>query len=59
MIVVDTNVVAYLALVRDSSCSAHDCELLALTQNLNTQVVTADKKILHAFPDTAISLRAG
>lgn len=48
-----------LELVRDSNCSAYDCEFVALAQNLNTQVVTADKKILQAFPDTAISLRAG
>ena len=48
-----------LELVRDSNCSAYDCEFVALAQHLNTQVVTADKKILQAFPDAAISLRAG
>lgn len=48
-----------LELVRDSNCSAYDCEFVALAQSLNTHVVTADKKILQAFPDTAISLRAG
>jgi predicted nucleic acid-binding protein len=46
-----------LELVRDSNCSAYDCEFVALAQSLNTQVVTADKKVLKAFPDTAISLR--
>lgn len=48
-----------LELVRDSNCSAYDCEFVALAKNLNTHLVTADKKILKAFPDTAISLRAG
>ena len=48
-----------LELVRDSNCSAYDCEFVALAQSLNTHIVTADKKILQAFPDTAISLRAG
>src|SRR5688572_6237617 len=47
-----------LELVRDSNCSAYDCEFVALAKSLNTHVVTADKKILKAFPDTAISLRA-
>lgn len=48
-----------LELVRESNCSAYDCEFVALAKTLNTQVVTADKKILKAFPGTAISLRAG
>jgi predicted nucleic acid-binding protein len=48
-----------LELVRDSNCSAYDCEFVALALSLNTRVVTADKKILQAFPDTVISLRAG
>jgi predicted nucleic acid-binding protein len=48
-----------LELVRDSNCSAYDCEFVALAKSLNTHLVTADKKILKAFPDTAISLRAG
>jgi len=48
-----------LELVRDSNCSACDCEFVALAKSLNTHVVTADKKILQAFPDTAIPIRAG
>jgi predicted nucleic acid-binding protein len=46
-------------LVRDSRCSAYDCEFVALAQRLNTHLVTADAKLLRAFPDTATSLRAG
>lgn len=56
MIVVDTNV---LDLVRDSNYSAYDCEFVALAKSLNTHVVTVNKKILQAFPDTAIPLREG
>lgn len=48
-----------LELVRESNCSAYDCEFVALAKTLNTQVVTVDKDILKAFPGTAISLRAG
>jgi len=48
-----------LDLVRDSNCSAYDCEFVALAKSLNTHVITADKKILQAFPDTASPLRAG
>lgn len=48
-----------LELVRDSNCSAYDCEFVALARSLNTHLFTADKKVLKAFPDTTISLRAG
>lgn len=45
-----------LRLVNDSSCSAYDCEFVALARHLRTRLVTADKKLLKEFPDTAISL---
>lgn len=48
-----------MELVRDSNCSAYDCEFVALARTLDTHLFTADKKILKAFPDTAISLRTG
>jgi predicted nucleic acid-binding protein len=48
-----------LELVRDSNCSAYDCEFVALAKSLSVRVVTADAKLLRAFPDTAIPLRAG
>jgi predicted nucleic acid-binding protein len=48
-----------LELVRDSNCSAYDCEFVALATSLSVRVVTADAKLLRAFPDIAISLRAG
>lgn len=45
-----------LELVRDSDCSAYDCEFIALAVQLNTQLVTMDGKLLRAFPQRAVSL---
>ncbi|MDE2407634.1 MAG: type II toxin-antitoxin system VapC family toxin [Xanthomonadaceae bacterium] len=42
-----------LELVRDSDCSAYDCEFVALARTLGTQLVTMDGKLLKAFPDVA------
>ena len=47
---------AVLELVRDSDCSAYDCEFIALAMKLDTQLVTMDKKLLRAFPKHAIAL---
>lgn len=49
---------AVLELVRDSDCSAYDCEFIALAMKLDTRLVTMDKKLLRAFPKRAISLSA-
>lgn len=46
-----------LKLVRDSSCSAYDCEFVALAQDLDATFVTADKKIISEFPHTAASIQ--
>lgn len=48
-----------LELVRDSECSAYDCEFIALARRLNTRLVTVDKKLLRAFPTQAMALPAG
>ena len=45
-----------LELVRDSECSAYDCEFVALAARLETKLVTMDKKVLKAFPKRAVSL---
>lgn len=50
---------AVLELVRDSDCSAYDCEFIALAMRLDTTLVTMDKKLLRAFPKRAIALSAG
>ena len=47
---------AVLDLVRDSDCSAYDCEFIALAMKLDTKLVTMDKKLLRAFPKRAIAL---
>ena len=48
-----------LELVRDSDCSAYDCEFIALAMRLETKLVTMDKKLLRAFPKIAVPLAAG
>ena len=45
-----------MQLVRDSRCSASDCEFVALASNLETKLVTMDRAILSEFSDIAISL---
>ena len=45
-----------LELVRDSDCSAYECEFIALAINLDVPLVTVDKKLLKAFPQRAASL---
>ena len=45
-----------LSLVASSSCSAYDCEFVALAQDLDVPLVTANQQILNQFPETSISL---
>jgi predicted nucleic acid-binding protein len=45
--------------VRDSDCSAYDCEFAALAMRLGVKLVTMDSKLLRAFPKYAVSLTAG
>jgi predicted nucleic acid-binding protein len=45
-----------LELVRDSNCSAYDCEFIALAMMLGVKLVTMDGKLLQAFPKYAIDL---
>ena len=40
-----------------STCSAYDCEYVALAEDLKTTLVTSDTQILAQFPDRATSLR--
>lgn len=48
-----------LQLVRDSDCSAYDCEFIALAMQFETPLVTMDGKLLRAFPLVAVALAAG
>lgn len=47
-----------LELVRDSDCSAYDCEFIAVAEKLDVKLVTMDKKLLKAFPNRAVALNA-
>lgn len=48
-----------MELVRDSECSAYDCEFVALAMKLDTKLVTMDGKVLRSFPGVAVALSAG
>lgn len=48
-----------LELVRDSGCTAYDCEFVALAMQIGVKLVTMDKKLLKAFPRHTTSLPAG
>ena len=45
-----------LRLVAGSTCSAYDCEFVALAGDLGLHLITTDKQILNQFPNIAISL---
>ncbi len=45
-----------LDLISKSDCTAYDCEFIAIAQQLDVLLVTADKQLLNRFPDSAISL---
>ncbi|WP_265468568.1 type II toxin-antitoxin system VapC family toxin [Arenimonas daejeonensis] len=44
-------------LVRDSDCSAYDCEFAALAMKLGTRLATMDARLLRAFPKLAVALQ--
>lgn len=41
--------------VAGSPCSAYDCEFVALAADLGIALITADRKILSAFPQVAVA----
>jgi len=43
-----------VTLMSESTCSAYDCEFVALASEFDVQLVTFDKKILAEFPAIAI-----
>jgi predicted nucleic acid-binding protein len=45
-----------LELVRDSDCSAYDCEFIALALTLGVKLITMDAKLLKTFPKHAVPL---
>lgn len=45
-----------LRLAAMSTCSAYDCEFVALAKDLDLPLITTDRQILSQFPDIAVSL---
>jgi predicted nucleic acid-binding protein len=45
-----------LELIRDSDCSAYDCEFVGLAIKNDCKLVTMDKQILKAFSKIAVAL---
>jgi predicted nucleic acid-binding protein len=44
-----------LEIAERSGCTAYDCEFVALARQLGTLLVTSDRQVLSAFPETAVS----
>ena len=42
-------------LVRDSDCSAYDCEFVSVAMRLGIKLLTADQKVLKAFPEHTVA----
>jgi len=45
-----------LSLAASSNCSPYDCEFVHVAQTEGCPLVTSDKKVLAAFPGTAVSM---
>ena len=52
----EINSMQVLSLSHSSGCSAYDCEFVNLAKDLDVLLVTQDKKVLHNFSETAISM---
>ena len=47
-----------LELAERSGCTAYDCEFVAVARELDAMLVTSDRQVLSAFPETAVSPEA-
>lgn len=47
-----------IELAASSGCTTYDCEFVSLAERLGVPLVTSDKKLLAAFPDIAVSMKA-
>ena len=52
----DVDSAAVMDLVATSSCSAYDCEFVALARQMGIPLVTEDTGLLRAFPDVATGM---
>lgn len=46
--------VRVLELAAESGLSAYDCEFVALAEDLDTTLVTTDRRLVQAFPERAV-----
>ena len=44
--------------VRDSDCNAYDCEFVSVAMRLGVKLLTADEKVLRAFPKHTVAFSA-
>ena len=44
-----------MRLVADSTCSAYDCEFVALANHLSAPLITSDSQLLRNFPNQALA----
>ena len=49
------NSATVMRLVSQSTCSAYDCEFVALANHLDVPLVTSDSRLLRDFPDRALA----
>jgi predicted nucleic acid-binding protein len=47
-----------LELAQRSGCTAYDCEFVSVALDLGVPLVTSDRQVLTAFPETAVSPEA-
>lgn len=45
-----------LKLVSDSNCTSYDCAYVSTAKSLQVPLITADKQLLRAFPNIAVSM---
>ncbi len=47
-----------LRLAKTSGCSGYDCEFVALARRIGAPLVSGDKRLIAAFPETVIAIEA-
>jgi predicted nucleic acid-binding protein len=47
-----------LRLAKISGCSGYDCEFVALAKRIGAPLVSGDKRLIAAFPETVIAIEA-